>query len=60
MNLLMIMVANPYLEYIYLIKKIDYIKTLDVNKIINPSQKKKKLRVFIAYYLRSTRLIDNI
>ena len=56
------------IKYIYVkkilsgfgVKKIDYIKTLDVNKIINSSQKKKKLRVFIAYYLRSTRLIDNI
>ena len=40
--------------------KIDYIKILDINKLIKPYNKKKKFRIFIAYYLRSTRLIDNI
>ena len=42
------------------VKKIDYIKIIDTNKIIKPFKKNKKHRIFIAYYLRSTRLIDNI
>ena len=41
-------------------RKIDYIKVLDVNKLIKPFIKKKKYKIFIAYYLGSTRLIDNI
>ena len=40
--------------------KIDYIKILDINKIIKPYKKKYKYKIFISYYLRSTRLIDNI
>jgi len=40
--------------------KIDYIKVLDVNKTIKPYKKIKKINIFIAYYLGSTRLIDNI
>ena len=40
--------------------KIDYIEILDLNKLIKPYKKNKKFRIFIAYYLRSTRLIDNI
>ena len=42
------------------VKKIDYIKIININKIIKPYKKIKKYRIFIAYYLRSTRLIDNI
>ena len=42
------------------VKKIDYIQILDINKIINPHKINKKFRIFVAYYLRSTRLIDNI
>ena len=41
-------------------KKIDYIEVLDINKLIKPFKKKKKYKIFIAYYLGSTRLIDNI
>ena len=41
-------------------KKIDYIQMLDINKIINPHKKNRKFRIFVAYYLKSTRLIDNI
>ena len=41
-------------------KKIDYIQMLDVNKIIKPHKKNRKFRIFVAYYLRSIRLIDNI
>ena len=40
--------------------KIDYIDLLDVNKLIRPYRKNIKYRIFIAYYLRTTRLIDNI
>ena len=40
--------------------KIDYIKILNINKINKPYKKTKKNKIFIAYYLRSTRLIDNI
>ena len=42
------------------IKKIDYIEILDINKIIKPYQKRNKYKIFIAYYLGTTRLIDNI
>ena len=42
------------------VKKIDYIKLLDINKLTNPFKKNKKYKIFIAYYLRTTRLIDNI
>ena len=40
--------------------KIDYIQILDVNKLIKPFKRDNKYKIFIAYYLRSTRLIDNI
>ena len=42
------------------VKKIDYIKIIDINKIIKPYRKKNKFKIFIAYYLGSIRLIDNI
>ena len=42
------------------VSKIDYIKILDINKIIKPYIKNNKYKIFIAYYLRDTRLIDNI
>jgi pantothenate synthetase len=42
------------------VKKIDYIKLLDINKLIRPYKKKNNYRIFIAYYLGKTRLIDNI
>ena len=42
------------------IKKIDYIEILNINKLIKPFKKTKKYKIFIAYYIRSTRLIDNI
>ena len=42
------------------IKKIDYIKLLDMNKIIKPYKKKPFKKIFIAYYIGKTRLIDNI
>ncbi len=40
--------------------KIDYLKILDINKLIKPFIKIKKYRIFVAYYLGKTRLIDNI
>ena len=40
--------------------KIDYIKKLDTNKMVKPYYKKNKYKIFIAYYLGATRLIDNI
>ena len=42
------------------VNKIDYIKILDINKINHTKKKNKKYKVFIAYFLGSTRLIDNI
>ena len=42
------------------VNKIDYIKLLDANKLIKPYKRKKKYKIFVAYYLNSTRLIDNI
>ena len=41
-------------------KKIDYIQVLDVNKLVKPYKKNKKYKIFVAYYLGLTRLIDNI
>ena len=45
---------------LYGVKKIDYIKILDINRILKSNLKYKKMKIFIAYYLGSTRLIDNI
>ena len=42
------------------ISKIDYIKVVDINKLIKPYKKEYKYKIFISYYLGSTRLIDNI
>ena len=39
---------------------LDYLEVLDVNKLIPPFIKKNKYKIFISYYLRKTRLIDNI
>ncbi|HJO77316.1 MAG TPA: pantoate--beta-alanine ligase [Pelagibacteraceae bacterium] len=40
--------------------KIDYLKILNINKLKRPYKKNKKYKIFIAYYLGSVRLIDNI
>ena len=42
------------------VDKIDYVKVINLNKIIKPYKKRKNYKIFIAYYLKSTRLIDNI
>ena len=42
------------------VDNIEYIEFLDINKIIKPYRKTKKYKIFIAYYLNSIRLIDNI
>lgn len=42
------------------VDKIDYVEVLDVNKINKPISRKKNLKIFLAYYLGTTRLIDNI
>ena len=42
------------------VSKIDYVKILDINRLVDKNTRSKKIRIFIAYYLRSTRLIDNI
>ena len=42
------------------VKKIDYIEIVDINKQIKPFKKNNKYKLFIAYYLGSVRLIDNI
>ena len=41
------------------VHKIDYIKLLDINKLIKPYKKNKKYKIFIAYYNRKIRIIDN-
>ena len=40
--------------------KIDYLEILNINNLIKPFKKNKVIRIFIAYYIGSTRLIDNI
>jgi pantoate--beta-alanine ligase len=42
------------------VKKIDYIEILNINKIIRPFKKGSNYKIFLAYYLNKTRLIDNI
>ena len=42
------------------VKKIDYIELVDINKQTKPFKKNKKYKLFIAYYLGATRLIDNV
>jgi len=42
------------------VRKIDYVKILDINKLTKPYKRNNKYKIFVAYYLGSTRLIDNI
>ena len=52
--------ADRYLMIKLGVDKIDYIKLLDINKLTKPYNKSKKYKIFIAYFLGTTRLIDNI
>ena len=40
--------------------KVDYIKILDINKLLKPYKRNNKYKIFVAYYLDSIRLIDNV
>ena len=40
--------------------KIEYIELVNINKLARPYKKRKKYKIFIAYFLGSVRLIDNI
>ena len=42
------------------VKKIDYIELINVNSLAKSFKKRKNYKLFIAYYLGSVRLIDNI
>ena len=42
------------------VKKVDYIKCLDLNKLNKAKRSKSNFNIFIAYYLNKTRLIDNL
>ena len=42
------------------VNKIEYIEILNINKLIKPYIKNNKYKIFVAYYLGGTRLIDNI
>ena len=44
----------------YGVNKIDYLEFHDINKLIFPYKKNIRYKIFVAYYLGSTRLIDNI
>jgi pantoate--beta-alanine ligase len=62
-NLLMKKISLKEIKYKILnfgTSKIDYIKIHDINKLTKPFKKIKKFRIFIAYYLNKTRMIDNI
>ena len=40
--------------------KIDYIENVNIGILQKGNKKKKKFKLFIAYYIKNTRLIDNI
>ena len=42
------------------VKKIDYIELYNSNTLKRPKGKREKFKIFIAFYLNKTRLIDNI
>ena len=42
------------------VDKIDYIKVVNLSKTTKPFKRKSIYKIFIAYYLKSVRLIDNI
>jgi pantoate--beta-alanine ligase len=45
--------------YSFGVKKIDYIEVININEYFNFYKTHKKFRIFIAYHLKSIRLIDN-
>jgi len=49
-----------HILYSMKVRKIDYIEILNINKLIKPFKKGNKYKIFFAYYLNKTRLIDNI
>ena len=42
------------------VKKIDYVELYNLNTLKRPKGKREKFKIFIAFYLNKTRLIDNI
>ena len=42
------------------VKKIDYIELYNLRTLKHPRNKREKFKIFIAFYLNKTRLIDNI
>ena len=42
------------------VTKIDYIEIFSLKTLVRPKIKKENFKIFIAYYLDKTRLIDNI
>tara|TARA_B100001123_G_scaffold215442_1_gene243197 strand:- start:512 stop:1321 length:810 start_codon:yes stop_codon:yes gene_type:complete len=42
------------------VSKIDYVEIQDINKLTRPYKKNNKYRIFVAYYIKTIRLIDNI
>jgi len=54
------LIAAKKIIFSFNIKKIDYLKIYDINNLIDKNKGNKNYRIFIAYYLGNTRLIDNI
>ena len=42
------------------VKKIEYLKALNLKTLIKPKSKKSKFNIFISYYINKVRLIDNL
>jgi len=42
------------------VKKIEYIELYNLKTLKRPKNKREKFKIFIAFYLNKTRLIDNI
>ncbi len=42
------------------VNKVDYVKILNIKTLKKPRSRNEKFRIFIAYFLGQTRLIDNI
>tara|TARA_B110000438_G_C15804800_1_gene646781 strand:- start:701 stop:1510 length:810 start_codon:yes stop_codon:yes gene_type:complete len=42
------------------VKKIEYLKVVNINKVIKPFKKKERNKILLSYYLEQIRLIDNI